>query len=107
MKQLHKHVIPKIAADWRKVAEFLELDSSTLEHVKERCGSDPTRCCEEVFREWLKVDKELTPKTWSMLITTLKEIDQQRSVAEQISQDLKINCEHIYNFYVAIKCKFN
>jgi len=93
MKQLHKYVIPKVAADWRKVAEFLELDASTIEHVKEICESDPTRCCEEVFRKWLKVEKTLMPKTWSKLIATLNEIDQLSNVAEQISHDLKINCE--------------
>ncbi|XP_065907302.1 uncharacterized protein [Dysidea avara] len=102
MKQLHKHVIPKVAADWRTVAEFLELETSTIDHVEERFRSDPTRCCGEVFRKWLKSEETLGPKTWSTLITTLREIDQLKTITEQISHDLKV---YITTMNDEVQCK--
>ena len=90
MKLLHKHVIPKFTADWRIAAEFLELDATTIDHVEETFGSDPIRCCEETFRKWLKGGESVGPKTWSSLMTILKESGRFRAVAEEISRKLKI-----------------
>ena len=89
MKQLHKHVIPKIAAYWKTVAEFLELETTTINHVEDTFRDDPTRCCEEIFREWLKSDDTVEPKTWSSLMTTLKEIRALNLVIEEIFDELK------------------
>ena len=89
MKQLHKHLIPKIAAEWRTVAEFLELETNTITDVEERFRNDPIKCCEETFREWLKSDDTVEPKTWSSLMTTLKEIRALNLVIEKISDGLK------------------
>ena len=93
MKQLHQHVVPNIAAHWRKVAEFLELKIPTIDLIKENCRDDPTRCCEELLREWLKTDCEVSPKTWSTLIASLKGVAKLKSVAEDICHDLKINID--------------
>ena len=89
MKQLHKHVIPKIAAYWKTVAEFLELETTTINHVEDRFRDDPTRCCEETFREWFKSDDTVGPKTWSSLMTTLKEITTLNLVIEETFDELK------------------
>ena len=90
MKQLHKHVIPKIAAYWKTVAEFLELETTTIDHVEERFRDDPTRCCEEAFREWLKSDDAVEPKTWLCLMTILKEIKSLNLCIREISHELNI-----------------
>ena len=91
MKQLHCYVIPKIASKWKTVAEFLELDTSTINMIEEKCTNDPKTCCEEVFREWLKNNCGLGPKTWSKLTATLKEIEQLKDVAEELYHELKID----------------
>jgi len=91
MKQLHHLVIPKVAAKWKMVAEFLELDTSMINMIEAKCTNDPKACCEEVFRKWLKNDYDQVPKTWFTLITTLKEIEQFKSVAEELCHHLNID----------------
>jgi len=89
MRQLHKHVIRKIAAYWKTVAEFLELETTTINHLEDRFQDDPAKCCEEAFREWLKSDDAVEPRTWSSLMTTLKEIRALNLVIEEISDEPK------------------
>ena len=98
MKQLHQHVIPNVAAHWRKVAEFLELKISAIDLIEEKCRGDPTRCCEETLREWLKTDYGVGPKTWSTLIAILKGIARLKGVAEDLCHEFNINCK-LNNFW--------
>jgi len=91
MKQLHQHVIPNVAAHWRKVAEFLEFKISAIDLIEEKCRNDPLKCCEETFREWLKADCGIGPKTWSTLMANLKGITRLKSVAEELCHELNIN----------------
>ena len=98
MKQLHQHVIPNIAAHWRKVAEFLELKITVIDLIEEKFRGDLTRCCEETFREWLKTDSGVAPKTWSVLVASLKGVTRLKCVAEEICLELNINgklCIHL------------
>ena len=84
MKQLHEHVIPNVAAHWRKVAEFLEFKTPAIDLVEEKY-----RSCEEIFRKWLKTaDCGVGPKTWSTLIESLKGIKRFKSVAEELHHEL-------------------
>jgi len=94
MKDLHKTVFPKIAAEWRKVADFLDYDIPTIKLFAETGKGDPMKCCTVVFSDWLTTDNGLTPKTWSTLIATVKEIDQLSGVAEHIEESLK--CEYCF-----------
>ena len=89
MKLLHSIVIPKISSEWRKVADFLDLELSLIKIIQERFNNDPTKCCEEMLREWLMSDNGLQPKTWFTLIKTLKEFKQLPMVSEEIEQELK------------------
>ena len=86
MKQLHKLVVPKVSFKWRTVAELLELETDAIE---EKLGVDPTSCCEEVFREWLKSDRGVQPKIWSTLIKTLREIKPLAVISEKIENELQ------------------
>ena len=92
MKDLHKIVFPEIAAEWRKVADFLDYNIATIKLIAETGNKDPMKCCTELFDDWLTTDNGVAPKTWSTLIETLKEIDQLSGVAEHIEESLK--CEH-------------
>ena len=98
MKDLHKAVFPKIAAEWRTVADFLEYDIAAINLIAETGKEDPMKCCIELFSDWITTDNGLAPKTWSTLLETLKEVDQLSGVAEQIEESLK--CEH--HFHVVI-----
>ena len=89
MKQLHQFVIPNVAAHWRKIGEFLEFRISAIDLIEERYKNDPIKCCEEIFREWLKTaDCGVGPKTWSTLIETLKGIKRLKSFAEEFCYQL-------------------
>ena len=91
MKDLHKTVFPKIAAEWKIVADYLNYDIPTINLIAETGKEDPMKCCIELFTDWLSTDNGLAPKTWSTLIKTVAEIDQLSGVAEQIENSLKSN----------------
>ena len=89
MKDLHKLVIPKVAAEWQMVADYLEIDQTTIEIIEEQYKNDPIKCCTELFRKWINSNCGQGPKCWSTLITILKEIENFTAVTERIEQMLK------------------
>jgi len=86
MKQIHRLLVPAVSFKWKTVADFLEIETDTIE---ENLKGDPTGCCEEVFRKWLKSEHGVQPKTWSTLITSLREIRQLSAVSEMIELELR------------------
>ena len=94
MKHLHQIVVPKVAAEWRVVAEFLEFKQATINTIEEKCRSDPVKCCTEVFREWINSDHGVGPKTWSTLIGVLRQITPLTAVTKEIEQNLKCKFYH-------------
>ena len=72
MRLLHEIVVPRIAADWSKVADYLEYDMEYRQTMKEKCQNDPIKCCMELLEDWLRSsDRGVSPKTWSKLIEAL------------------------------------
>ena len=88
MKLLHEIVVPRIAADWSKVADYLEYEVEYKQIIKERCYHDPERCCVELMEDWLTSDRGVSPKSWSRLIEALKGIRSLTATTEKIIQDL-------------------
>ena len=82
-------VIPKVSSEWKRVADYLEVEFSMIDVIQERFKSDSKACCEEVLREWLRSDHGVQPKTWSTLIATLRESKELATIAEEIEQELK------------------
>ena len=91
MKQLHQLVIPRVAAEWRTVADYLEFKLPSIKIIEEQYRSDPVKCCTKLFRQWLSGDYGVGPRTWSTLMKTLKEIKQLSAVTKQI--ELELNCK--------------
>ena len=89
MKDLHKLVIPNVAGEWKMVADYLQLDQTTIDIIEEQYRNDPVKCCTELFRKWINSNCGRSPKCWSTLITTLKEIENFTAVTERIEQMLK------------------
>ena len=89
MKHLNNYVIPKIAADWKRVADSLEFDIHTIRIIEKKFQNDPRELCEEMMRDWLSTDVGLKPKVWSTLIAALKDVKQIAAVVEEIEQDIK------------------
>ena len=89
MRLLHEIVIPKIAADWSKVADYLDYDVEYKRVIKETCHHDPERCCVELLEDWLSSNRGVSPKSWSTLIEALKGIQSITATTEKIIEDLK------------------
>lgn len=89
MSDLHKLVIPKVAVDWKKIADYLKFDLPTIQIIERRYRNNPEECCDELFRKWLNSNCGQGPKSWCTLITALKEIDELTAVTEEIEQNLK------------------
>ena len=89
MRLLHEIVVPRIAADWSKVADYLEYEVEYKRVIKERCHHDPERCCVELLEDWLASDRGVSPKSWSTLIEALKGIKNITATTEKIIKDLE------------------
>ena len=88
MRLLHEIVVPRIAADWSIVADYLEYEVEYKQLIKERCQNDPMKCCVELLEDWLSSNRGVSPKSWSRLIEALKEIKILTATTEKIIQDL-------------------
>ena len=89
MRLLHEIVVPRIAADWSIVADYLEYEVEYKRIIKERSHNDPERCCVELLEDWLSSDRGVSPKSWSRLIEALKGIKSLTATTEKIIQDLE------------------
>ena len=90
MKHLKKIVIPKVAAKWKTVADFLEYDIHIIDAIANKYRDDPMECCDGLFRDWLTTNHGVKPKTWAALLTCLKEIDEMATVTSDIQKELKV-----------------
>ena len=88
MRLLHEIVVPRIAADWSIVADYLEYEVEYKRIIKERCHHDPVKCCVELLEDWLSSDRGVSPKSWSRLIEALKGIKNLKATTEKIVQEL-------------------
>jgi len=88
MRLLHEVVIPRIAADWSLVADYLEYEVEYKKMIKKKHHHDPTECCVELLEDWLSSDRGVCPKSWSKLIEVLRQIKSLTSATEKIVQNL-------------------
>jgi len=88
MRLLHEIVIPRIAANWSIVADYLEYELEYKQLIKERFHDDPLKCCVELLEDWLSSNRGISPKSWSTLIKALKGIKSLTATTEKIAKDL-------------------
>ena len=72
MKQLLASVVPRIAAEWNKVAHYLEFTIYSIKIIRQKCRDDPEECCCTLLEEWISTDHGVTPKNWNTLLSILK-----------------------------------
>ena len=89
MKLIKKYIIPKVAARWMDVADFLDYKIETIELIKQKHQGDGEQCCDGLFRDWLSTDHGVGPKTWGTLIERLKEIEQLATATKDIEKELR------------------
>lgn len=89
MAELHKVVIPKVAAHWVTLADFLRFELSRVDIIRQKHSNDPEKCCREVFVCWLTSNEGSSRKTWGELLKVLREITDLTAATEQIEAELK------------------
>ena len=90
MKQLLTIVVPRIAAEWDKVAYFLEFNISSIKIIRQQYWNVPKECCYHLLEEWISTDEGVTPKNWTTLLSVLKQIKELTNVCSEIEKDLKL-----------------
>ena len=89
MGHLVKFVIPKVKAYWEDIAYVaLNYEISDVEAIKQN-ESDVKKCCQALFKDWLTTEHGVKPKTWSTLLTHLKEVEELSAVVEAIEDKLR------------------
>ena len=74
---------------WEDVAlHSLCYDDSMVTMIKINCASDPERCCNELFKDWVSTENGISPKIWEMLLTQLKEVKELAPKVEEITKML-------------------
>jgi len=95
MRVLHDIVIPRVAAHWSVLADYLEYELEYKQLIQKKCNNDPMECCVMLLEEWLSSKQGVSPKSWGVLIKVLKEIKILTSAANKIEEDLVIAGEEI------------
>ena len=85
---MHKHVVPRISADWETVAAYLEYSIAAKNLIKKANRGLPKECCTELLEDWITSDNGVKPKTWEKFIKVLSEISSLAMVTRQIKQCL-------------------
>ena len=87
MWQLNNIVVPLIMAHWEDVAYALRYDILTVNGIGAK-HNDPTKCCKELFKDWLSTNRGIGPKTWETLLKQLKEVADLAASLEKIKEEL-------------------
>ena len=87
MLDLIKIVIPKVEAEWRYLAYYMEYNIVTVKSITKDCR-DSEECCKTLFEDWLSTDHGAAPKTWSTLLQKIKDVDRLASAVDDIKRQL-------------------
>ena len=69
--------------------------------IRSERNKNPTKCCKELFEDWLVTRNGAKPKTWQTLLEKLKEIKDLHAVTEDITEELiKMNSQAQLNICV-------
>ena len=62
MKDLHLHIIPHYAADWREIGVLLGLNIGNLDSIEYNRSTDVEYCCNKMLEIWLATN---TTASWT------------------------------------------
>ena len=88
MHDLNRIVVAKVSAEWEDIAYALQYDIPAVEKINEKHSRNPTKCCKELFKNWLSTDNGAKPKIWETLLDKLKEIEELHKETEDIMETL-------------------
>ena len=88
MLQLITIVVPNVSADWRYVAYALAYDIQIVRRIAATHNENPTKCCIELFEDWILTSHGSKPKIWQTLLKALEKIEQLVATTETITKEL-------------------
>jgi len=88
MRLLHDIVIPRVAAHWSVLADYLEYELEYKQLIQKKCNSDPLECCVMLLEDWLSSKRGVSPKSWRVLIKVLREIKVLTEATRKIEEDI-------------------
>ena len=61
-----------------------------VEAIKRNEKEDPKKCCWQTFKHWLNTTNAcgVKPKTWSVLLSKLREMEELKSIVDEIESDV-------------------
>ena len=62
MHDLNRIVVTKVSAEWEGIAYALQYEIPTVEQISAKRNDNPTKCCKELFKNWLSTDNGAKPK---------------------------------------------
>ena len=89
MHDLNRIVVAKVSAEWEDIAYALQYDIPAVEKINEKHSGNPTKCCKELFKNWLSTDNGAKPKIWETLLDKLKEIEELHKETEDMMETLQ------------------
>ena len=69
LKELHHHITPQYAADWKVIGALLGLPSETLNIIEHDHKHKATHCCDAMLEVWLEVD---ATASWRKLFSVIE-----------------------------------
>ena len=88
MKLVHKHVIPRISAEWETVSAYLEYSVQMKNTIRSAHRGFPKECCAALIEDWISTSNGVKPKTWQKFIAVLSEISELALSTKQIKECL-------------------
>ena len=69
LKDLYQYITPQYALDWKVIGILLDLPSATIDIIEHDSRDKARECCNEMWKEWLKVD---SAASWRKLFTVIE-----------------------------------
>ena len=88
MHDFNTILVPKVAAHWENIAYALDYEISAVDQISSKHNENPTKCCRELFKDWLVTSNGVKPKIWQTLLDKLKELQDLDAVTEETIKEL-------------------
>ena len=85
---LRQIVVPRVAAYWDEVSDYLEYEPEYQHLIRKKCHNDPWECCLELLKDWFSSNRGILPKSLPKLVDVLRDIPGHATTAEKIAKDL-------------------
>ena len=87
MFELAEKVIPKIKAEWEKLAYCMRYTPEEVNGFK-KDAQDSAECCKNLLVNWISTDHGPEPKTYQTLLKRIKKIKSLAAASEAVEKEL-------------------